>query len=46
MWVHWKVLSEKVVEGSKCVTKIQTNYFGNGLQVFFLKNIFYMQMNF
>jgi hypothetical protein len=31
MWVHWKVLSEEVVDRSKCVTKNQMDYFGKGL---------------
>jgi len=46
MWVPWKILNEEVVEGSKYVTKSQTYYFGKGLQVFFFKNIFNMQINF
>jgi hypothetical protein len=35
-----------VTLGSKLVTKSQKDYFGKGLQVFFPKKLFYMQMNF
>jgi hypothetical protein len=31
---------------SKLVTRSHMDYFGKGLQVFFLENNFYMQMNF
>jgi hypothetical protein len=35
-----------IASGSKHITRSQTNYFGKGLQVFFPKNNFYMQMIF